>query len=248
MHRDVEAADAMLARLGELLRHTLQEGDRHEVPLREELELLEHYLAIMRVRFQDRLTVVTEAAPETLDALVPHFVLQPLVENALQHGIARRPGAGRVEIRAERVGGELRLSVTDDGPGLTARGGGHAFPREGVGLSNTRARLRQLYGDAQHLSLEPRKGGSGLRVTLVIPFRAADSRGELQQRATDATDATDAARGGAPPLTGAARRNATDVAAGARGPNTETDKSVSSVQSTAGAVAVPSAQAAAGRG
>jgi two-component system, LytTR family, sensor kinase len=182
MHRDVQAADAMLSRLGDLLRHTLQRGERQEVSLGEELAVLDHYIQISRERFKDRLAVETQISPEARDALVPFFVLQPLVENALQHGIARRAGAGRVCVSARRDGEALRLSVTDDGPGLgeSARGG-RDFPREGVGLSNTRQRLRQLYGDAQRLTLEtPAEGG--LRVELTIPYRPAPAAG-LQETA-----------------------------------------------------------------
>jgi two-component system, LytTR family, sensor kinase len=168
MHRDVEAADSVLARLADLLRRTLR-GGGHEVPLAEEMELLRDYLAIMATRYGDRLAVGEVVSPEAECALVPRFVLQPLVENALQHGVARRVGAGRVEVRAERAGESLQLSVSDDGPGL--RGGG-AFPREGIGLSNTRRRLRALYGDRQRLAIEEVPGG-GLRVALTLPFRPA---------------------------------------------------------------------------
>jgi len=168
IHRDPAAADGMLARLSELLRRTLERGGGHEVPLRQELELLELYLGIVESRFEDRLTVRQAVPPELGDALVPHFVLQPLVENALQHGIARRAGAGRVEVAAEREGDALVLHVSDDGPGLGA--GARAFPRDGIGLSNTRRRLAQLYGDeAQSLALAPAPGG-GLRVTLRLPW------------------------------------------------------------------------------
>ena len=170
MHRDVKAADATLSRLSDLLRQTLQRGDRQEVPLREELEMLTDYVEISRERFKDRLVFATRIAPDTLTALVPFFILQPLVENALQHGIARRAGAGRVAVNAQRQGESLHLTITDDGPGLANTG--RAFPREGLGLSNTRRRLRELYGDRQSLSLEtPTEGG--LRVELILPYRAA---------------------------------------------------------------------------
>ena len=132
------------------------------------MEMLDHYVEISRERFKDRLVFETQIAPDARSALVPFFVLQPLVENALQHGIARRAGLGRVSVSAIRQGEMLHLNVTDDGPGLTEEG--HAFPREGIGLSNTRQRLRQLYGDQQSLTLEaPAEGG--LRVELVIPYR-----------------------------------------------------------------------------
>jgi LytS/YehU family sensor histidine kinase len=167
IHRDARAADEMLTRLGELLRLTLQRGGRHEVPLAEELVLLGHYLAVMEVRFQDRLAVTLDVPAALGEALVPHFVLQPLVENALQHGLARRGGQGRVLIAGARTGDELELAVVDDGPGLGD--GARAFPREGVGLSNTRRRLAQLYGARGTLAIEPAPGG-GLRVTLRVPY------------------------------------------------------------------------------
>jgi two-component system LytT family sensor kinase len=170
MHRDVEAADTMLARLGDLLRRTLDDRNRPEVPLAEELRLLDAYLDIARVRFQDRLTVEVSVATDTNSALVPRFVLQPLVENALQHGIGSRHGRGRVTIEAKRVDGRLRLSVADDGPGIAPKDNG--FPREGIGLTNTRERLRERYGQDHSLQLTQRESG-GLLVAVDIPFRTA---------------------------------------------------------------------------
>jgi two-component system, LytTR family, sensor kinase len=170
MHRDVEAADTMLTRLSDLLRRALRNADRHEVPIAEELETLDLYLAIMGTRFHDRLTVTKIVEPAAANALVPPFILQPLVENALQHGIARRPGAGRVEIGVRRSGDSVNLEVRDDGPGLPR--GNPAFPREGVGLTNTRLRLAELYGDHQRLELREVDVG-GLVVSLTIPYRQA---------------------------------------------------------------------------
>jgi len=170
MHRDVEAADAMLSRLSDLLRQTLQRGERQEAALSEEIEMLDHYVEISRERFKDRLVFETEISPDARQALVPFFILQPLVENALQHGIARRAGLGRVSVSAERQGETLHLSVTDDGPGLAKEE--RAFPREGIGLSNTRQRLRELYGAEQSLTLAtPTEGG--LRVEMIIPYKIA---------------------------------------------------------------------------
>src|SRR6185295_12077340 len=108
----------MLARLSDLLRTVLDEVETQEVPLRRELEFMDLYLSIEQVRFQDRLRIEIAAAPETLDAAVPHLGLQPLVENAVRHGIGRRSAAGRIEIRAARDGSTLRIEVRDDGPGL----------------------------------------------------------------------------------------------------------------------------------
>jgi signal transduction histidine kinase len=175
MHRDVKAADAMLSRLSDLLRQTLQRGDRQEVALCDELAMLGNYVEISRERFKDRLVFETRVSSDVEAALVPFFILQPLVENALQHGIARRAGNGFVEVSAERLGDNLHLQVTDDGPGLPKEG--DDFPHQGIGLSNTRQRLKELYGDAQSLRLEtPTEGG--LRVEVVIPYR-------LDTRVTD---------------------------------------------------------------
>jgi len=163
MRRDVDAAEEMLTHLGDLLHRTLRLGDRHEVTLAEELDLLQHYLDIMKIRFEDRLTVRMDIEPGVTNALVPHLVLQPLVENAIRHGISRRPGAGLLELSAHADGDVLEISVRDDGEGLLNGGA------EGIGLSNTRRRLRQLYGDAHELALTPAAEG-GLRVTLRIPL------------------------------------------------------------------------------
>jgi signal transduction histidine kinase len=175
MHRDVPAADAVLARIGDLLRRTLRAGERPEVTLAEELEMLDDYLAIMRARFHDRLTVDVHADPGTERALVPHFVLQPLVENALEHGIAQRAGDGHIEVRVTHEGARLVLTVADDGPGLSppirrsaAQDGEHV----GIGLANTRRRLAALYGDDHALALTNRATG-GLVARIELPFRHA---------------------------------------------------------------------------
>lgn len=168
MHRDVKAADAMLSRLSDLLRQTLQRGERQEVELRDELDMLANYVEISRERFKDRLVFATRVSAGVESALVPFFILQPLVENALQHGIARRAGKGLVEVSANRLGDNLHLKVTDDGPGLPKEGSD--FPHHGIGLANTRQRLQELYGGAQSLRLETPKEG-GLCVEVVIPFR-----------------------------------------------------------------------------
>jgi two-component system, LytTR family, sensor kinase len=167
VHRDPDAADAMLTRLGELLRHALRSDPRHETPLREELELLDRYLDIMRTRFGDRLTIRRTVPSDVESALVPTFVLQPLVENALEHGVDRVEGSGCVEIEAARDGESLVLAVRDDGPGERA----DAHSGLGIGLTNTRARLAALYGDAATLALRPRPGG-GTEVVLRLPFRS----------------------------------------------------------------------------
>jgi two-component system, LytTR family, sensor kinase len=173
MDDDVKGARRMMARLSELLRLTLESAGQQEVALRQELDALERYLEIEQIRFQDRLTVQVAVAPETLDASVPNLVLQPIVENAIRHGIAPRSSAGRVEIRAERRDGMIELQVIDDGPGLQ-KGDGEL--KEGIGLANTRARLRQLYGDKHRIEIKDADEG-GLMVKLSIPFRQTEVNG-----------------------------------------------------------------------
>jgi LytS/YehU family sensor histidine kinase len=170
IHRDPEAADAMLAGLSTLLRHTLQRAGGHEIPLAHELELLDLYLAIVRSRFGDRLTISTKVSPDLTDAMVPRFLLQPLVENALHHGIAQHAGAGQIDISAARDGDTLVLSVSDNGPGMQP--GRKPFPKDGIGLANSRDRLAQLYGTEQSLELQSGETG-GFRVTVRVPWHLA---------------------------------------------------------------------------
>lgn len=165
---DPDAAERMIARLSHLLRHALTGAGVQEVPLEEELEAARAYLDVEQVRFEDRLRVRWDVAPEALGAQVPHLVLQPLVENAVRHGVAPRMAEGTVEVVAARRGDALYLAVRDDGVGLGGATGG----REGVGLANTRARLRQLYGAHHTLSLTEAEGG-GVHVEIQIPFRTA---------------------------------------------------------------------------
>ncbi len=169
MHEDVEAADGMIAKLSELLRLTVDNGGDHEVPMRQEMAFIERYLDIEQMRFADRLTVDVDVDPATYDALVPSMILQPLVENAIHHGIATRAGAGRLRIACSASNGWLRLIVSDNGPGIPDDGRGL---REGTGLSNTRARLAQLYGDEFRLELRPGVAG-GLQATLAVPLRTS---------------------------------------------------------------------------
>ena len=167
MHEDVEAADRMLVSLGDLLRATLSEVGGQEAPLRRELEVLDLYLRIQLIRFQDRLGVKMDIDPDALDACVPNLILQPLVENAIKHGIAPHSVDGEIEVEARREGASLVLRVWDDGPGLS---GSPPAPGEGVGLSNTRARLEHLYGAAQSLRYGDAPGG-GFEVELRVPYR-----------------------------------------------------------------------------
>lgn len=162
-----KAAVDMIVGLSDLLRYTLENAGKQEVPLKEELEFLELYLDIQQMRFSDRLKVEMHVAPETLDALVPNLILQPLVENAIRHGISRRMASGTIEVSAKRQDGSLHITIYDDGPGLKRDDGLKTV--EGVGLSNTRARLSQLYGEEQKFTLSDREGG-GVSAVLVIPF------------------------------------------------------------------------------
>jgi two-component system, LytTR family, sensor kinase len=169
-------AEEMLARLSDLLRSVLDEVEEQEVPLRRELESLQLYLAIEEVRFQDRLRVEIDVEPAALEAAVPHLGLQPIVENAVRHGIGRRSAAGRIAIRAARVGDSLRIEVRDDGPGLPPEG---IDPARGIGLANTRERLRQLYGDTASLTLDNDPQG-GAVATLILPYRVETAAGDSE--------------------------------------------------------------------
>ncbi len=171
IHTQPDSADRMISRLSDLLRITFARSGAARVPLQEELEFLQKYLEIEQTRFQDRLTVKFEIDPDTLDAEVPRLILQPLVENAIQHGVAPRSGPGTIRISSRRDGDALRLEVRDNGVGLT--GGARAKLHGGVGLSNTRARLECLYGDTH--ALEFSEGGPGLTVEMRFPFHRAPS-------------------------------------------------------------------------
>jgi signal transduction histidine kinase len=160
----------MLAGLSDLLRYMLEDSRPTEVPLSEELAFIERYLAIEQVRFQDRLRIEIDTAPGTAQALVPTLVLQPLVENAIRHGISRRAQAGRISIRARRTDDDLVLEVEDDGPGLNSDL--TPAPGTGLGLKNTRARLEQLYRDDQAVELSPSPTG-GTVVTLRLPYKVS---------------------------------------------------------------------------
>jgi len=164
IHRDAAAADRMLTDLSELLRLSLRSSASQEVPLRDELGFLDRYLDIMRVRFGDRLRILVDAAGDVRDALVPSLVLQPIVENAITHGMADRPDVGHVSVRARRNGPALWLEVSDDGPGLAAPAGNG----NGIGLANTRERVARLYGTSGSVDLLTDRG---LTVRISIPFR-----------------------------------------------------------------------------
>jgi two-component system LytT family sensor kinase len=159
-------AEQMLGHLSDLLRGVLEDVDAQEVSLRRELEYLQLYLAIERVRFPDRLRVAVSADPATQEASVPQLILQPIVENAIRHGIGRSSSAGRILISASKINGMLELRVQDDGPGLSP---GDSSEDEGIGLANTRARLQQLYGQDARLEIQNCDPG-GVVVTMNIPF------------------------------------------------------------------------------
>jgi two-component system LytT family sensor kinase len=172
IHTAPAAADFVVVQLADLLRASLDFDGAREIPLSAELALLDKYLAIMKARFEGRLAIHQEVDEPARCALVPQFLLQPLVENAFEHGIGRRAGAGCITIRASIVQpARLRLEVRDDGAGVA--GGGVREGGGGVGLSNTRRRLERLYGEAYSplLNLSSLPGG-GAMVAVEIPFRA----------------------------------------------------------------------------
>ena len=163
--RDHATATRVLEELGEILRQVLRTERPEQVPLEEEMEFIRRYLAIEQVRFPDRLRTSFRISPETRNAAVPDFILQPLVENAVRHGIAQRVEAGQISITAARDGDDLVLTVEDDGPGYQEEP-----VTAGLGLANTRERLQVLYGERGKLGLVPRPGG-GTIATIRIPFR-----------------------------------------------------------------------------
>ena len=162
----------MIARLGDLLRHSFEGGDAPEVPLRRELTLLDLYVDIVRVRFQDRLTVDIAVDDAVLDALVPTLILQPLVENSVKHGVEKRTDGGRIVVEGARDGDSLVLRVRDDG-GAAAADTLNAPSGRGVGVRNTRARLQQLYGSAQRFTLA-RDGDRGVVAEIRLPFHLSE--------------------------------------------------------------------------
>lgn len=166
MHEDVRAADVMVARLGDFLRLTLENSGEQVVTLAQEMNFINCYLEIESVRFGERLTLKREVEPDVLQARVPNLILQPLIENAIKHGISRQIRPGVISIRARQTGGKLQLQVEDDGPGLQ---NGKANGATGIGLANTRARLFNLYGDNQRVEMK-NADPQGTIVTVEIPF------------------------------------------------------------------------------
>ena len=169
-NREHHEAIEMTTGLSDLLRRVLEQSERPEVPLREEMGMLERYLDIQRMRFSDRLQVEISIDTDTLDARVPSFILQPIVENGLRHGIAATDAGGTLRVNATRRNGVVRIAVFNDGPALPP--GWSVDSGAGVGLSNTRARLQRLYGDGGRLELR-NVDDRGVEATLTIPFRPA---------------------------------------------------------------------------
>jgi two-component system, LytTR family, sensor kinase len=165
VHTDPEAADQMITRLGRLLRLSLDHASHQVVPLRQEADFLRVYAEIEQVRFQDRLQVVWDLEPDTMDAAVPTLLLQPVLENAIRHGVTPMAGRGRIVIASRREDEDLLLEVRDNGQGLPPGG----VPREGVGLRNVRERVTQLYGQRAQFTLTPALGG-GTVARLRLPF------------------------------------------------------------------------------
>ena len=162
-------AETMLGRLSDMLRLALEDVDTQEVPLRRELEFLRLYLSIEEVRFRDRLRVSITADRESEDALVPHMVLQPIVENAVRHGLGQSEDPVSVEVQARRSADHLVLVVSDDGPGISPQ----RTAGQGIGLGNTRGRLNRLYGSAAKLTAES-TNPHGARITITLPWRSTD--------------------------------------------------------------------------
>jgi len=167
VERDPRGVRRMIARLSDLLRYTLDENTEPEVPLSRELDLLGEYIELMQIRFQGKLNVVMDVQEGVRGALVPNLILQPIVENALKHGVSHVTGTGHIALRARRDGDDLVVTVTDNGPGP---GGGE----EGVGLSNSNARLREMYGAAYRVVLRPAAKG-GTEAEVVVPYHTAAS-------------------------------------------------------------------------
>jgi LytS/YehU family sensor histidine kinase len=167
--QDPQGAERMVSGLSDLLRLSLRNASDQEVPLDRELEILEHYLNIQQIRFADRLSVRYDIDPQVRQAMVPNLLLQPLVENAIRHGIAPRAAPGTIVVAAHRVDDQLRILVEDDGVGP-----GGSTSGEGIGLRNTRARLERLYGPQHRLELTGGRDG-GFAVRIEMPFRAAQA-------------------------------------------------------------------------
>jgi two-component system LytT family sensor kinase len=167
VHDDPETAAAMVQHLSDFLRATLRSSSAQEVPLCEEIEFLDSYLEIMKARFETRLCVNVSLPADVRDTLVPHLLLQPLVENSITHSLRDHTKRAEISVAALRQGDRLRLTIEDNGPGIDS---GAAPSESGIGLSNTMARLQHLYGTEQSLDIANRSEG-GLRLTIELPWR-----------------------------------------------------------------------------
>ncbi len=182
MHTDVQAADKMMSRLSDLLRMSLDNDGVQITTLSRELEFVTGYLVIESIRFDDRLSVSLDIAPDTLDAQVPHLLLQPLVENAVRHGIAKLTSTGEIKIISGHDGRTLSLSIQDNGPGFDALSARQT--RGGLGLKATRERLQTLYGDDQSVNIH-NLPGRGVEVVVQIPFRVNPEAAASEMLAED---------------------------------------------------------------
>ncbi|MCI0614730.1 histidine kinase [bacterium] len=169
LRKDVEIADEMIGRLGDFLRLTLQNSGAQEIPLQQELNFLKQYLEIEQLRFQDRLNADFDIAPETLTALVPNLILQPIVENAVRHGVSAKSGPGTIQIIAKRNDSKLQIIISDNGPGIPEQ------PRQGIGITSTLNRLEQLYGAQGVFQITNRSDGGTIAI-LEIPFRESEAK------------------------------------------------------------------------
>jgi sensor histidine kinase YesM len=170
VYSDPKAADRCILSVSELLRFSLESHRTQEVTLKEEMDFLEKYLEIQKTLMRDRLRVKLNIEPETLDASVPNMLLQPLVENAIKHGISPRPEGGNIEVYARRLDGKLYVEITDDGLGMQEQ-----QDSNGVGLVNTRERLKHLYGGAQTFNLSSFPG-RGVTIRISLPFKEAENK------------------------------------------------------------------------
>jgi two-component system, LytTR family, sensor kinase len=170
-----DAAVSMIARLSNFLRRVMQDSDKHEVTLGEEMEFLNEYLDIQKVRFAERLQVTMHVPEELLAAQIPSLLLQPIVENAVKHGIGKLAPGGEIRISAHRLNGTLHIGVYNDGPSVPAD---WAKVSQGIGISNLRTRLQSLYGDAfqfEMRNLQP----NGVEALIAVPYVAKKSEGQV---------------------------------------------------------------------
>jgi two-component system, LytTR family, sensor kinase len=168
LRKDVETADEMIGRLGDFLRITLQNSGAQEIELEKELNFLKQYLAIEQLRFQDRLNTAFDIDPDTANALVPNLILQPIVENAVRHGVAAKTGMGMIKISTKRDNSKLQIVISDNGPGVSEQ------MNQGIGITSTRNRLEQMYGAQGVFHITNQSEGGAIAV-LEMPFRESEA-------------------------------------------------------------------------